>query len=138
MTVELYKWSTPEQIAQLQDYLVQNTPSSSSHLGFLINNSGSKHVDIWTSHIDPFDMSDIVVWVFDYQEGIRVFVNTEFVLDNAEFAAEAKAHMFSENRHTDNIPFFKSEKDESLYRRSLSLLEKVIIRFMTDRKLGKL
>lgn len=131
----LHSWSTNEQIAQLQQYFLQNTPSSCSNLGFLMNND-SNNVDIWVSHEDPINTRDIVVWIFDYREGIRVFVNTEFILDNSEVTSEAIDHVFSEDRKNTNIRYFKSSQDEALFRQSLQVLESTIGDFITKKKLG--
>lgn len=114
-TVSLYLWSKSEQIEELKRYLIQHTPSSASNLGFLMDMDPA-HVNMWTSHSDPLCTTDTVVWICDYGEGVRVFLNSEFVFDQQ--ATDSKEH-------------------EALYQQSIHVLQQVIKYYLSEkRKIG--
>ncbi|KAI9472369.1 MAG: hypothetical protein EXX96DRAFT_622549 [Benjaminiella poitrasii] len=121
MTVTLYPWPI-EQIDQFKYYLAKHTPTTSSLLGYLIG-TNSFTLDhprrIWTSHSDPLNTSDIVVWIIDGKR-TRFFVNTEPTLEMAPMnltAATVKTHKGA---------YFVDEADEYLFQQSLTVVEQVM------------
>lgn len=137
MTVQFFKWSSEDQIAQLTQFLVNNTPASSNQLTYLTGAhtfTTAPHIElaIYSSHPDPFNTTDIVVWILDWKHRIRLFTNSEFHLEQAELTDKAIEYAHGEQRKENNpeCVYFKNEQDEQLYRKSLDVVEKVVTSFI--------
>ncbi|KAI8991099.1 hypothetical protein BDF20DRAFT_22794 [Mycotypha africana] len=138
----LYKWASEEQINQFKQYLIRSTPTTTSLLGYLISYDyyGTSHredaeINIWSSHPDPFETEDIVVWVIESnKDTIRILVNTEVYLDqhvnDKLTAAEAYTMNIEAIAHQKEQPAYcNSPKDEALYKKSKEIVERVLITF---------
>lgn len=141
MTVNLYKWTTPDQINQVKQYMTSCTPSSSHILGYLMNtgfyiHDGPDECTIWSSHPDPFNTSDIVVWFLEGSDRVRFFVSAETRLDVAEFTQEAFEQAFRTDKSSghDDIQYFKEPEEEAFYRKSLKVFEDHYVYFMNQKK----
>lgn len=141
MTVDLYKWTTEEEIERVKQYFVRHNPSSSHIVGYLIN-TGFYETDsrdecaIWSSHADPFNTSDVVVWFLEGPDRVRLFVSAEARLDFAEHTTEAFEQAFRDDKssgHPD-ITYFKNQEDEDFYRHSLKVFEGCFVNFMSQKK----
>ncbi|CEP07771.1 hypothetical protein [Parasitella parasitica] len=136
MTIQLYRWSSEDQIDQLKEYLARNGPSTSTILGFLLQTGLYPSVDpivpeIWTSHSDPLNTNDVVVWIVDRGKcSLRTLVSSKIHLDKApmdhENVIKARAGEFNFDK-----PLFLHEKDEALYQLSLHVYESVLRHFFS-------
>ncbi|CEP14531.1 hypothetical protein [Parasitella parasitica] len=135
---QLYKWSTNEQIDQLKQYLAYRGPTTTSFLGYILSthacesDSPGKSV-IWTSHQDPLNTTDVVVWLIDSDHRTRFFVNSEVVLNSKEMTAEAISLEYNTSDPDKLPPYFKNIQDEELYKRSLKTAEKFLTMYMDQR-----
>lgn len=135
---QLYKWSTDEQMDQLKQFLAHNGPTTASLLGYILS-TGECESDapgksvVWTSHANPFDTTDIVVWIIDSDHRIRFFVTSEIELNFKEMTPDAAilAHKAS---YPDELPaYFTRAEDEALYKRSLQVVEAFLTMYMDQR-----
>ncbi|KAI8641518.1 hypothetical protein BD408DRAFT_206402 [Parasitella parasitica] len=135
---QLYKWSTDEQINQLKQYLAHRGPTTASFLGYLLRTraweSGSpgKSV-IWTSHQEPLNTTDVVVWLIDSDHRTRFFVSSEVELNSKEMTPEAISFDYNTLDPNKLPPYFKDSQDEQLYRQSLQTAEEFLVRYMDQR-----
>ena len=137
MTIQLYKWSSEDQINQFKQYLAQNGPTTSTMLGLLLQTGLYPSVDpiepvYWTSHPDPFNTNDVVIWIVDRGDcTLRTLVSSKIHLDKApmdfERLSKARAGEYDSDR-----PLFVNPDDEALYQHSLQVFESVMDYFFTQ------
>lgn len=137
MTIQLYKWSSRDQIDQFKKYLAQNGPTTSTMLGLLLQTGLYPSVDpiepvYWTSHPDPFNTSEVVVWIVDRGEcTLRTLVSSKIYLDKApmdlERLSKARTGVYDSDK-----PLFVNPEDEALYQHSLQVFESVMDYFFTQ------
>ncbi|KAI8391510.1 uncharacterized protein BYT42DRAFT_602330 [Radiomyces spectabilis] len=124
-----------EEYAQFGHYLEQYQPHTSALLGWFLC-SGYAQVDrigrakIYTSHAQPFNTPDSVVWIVDSRHRLRVFVTSEIILNDAPMTATAKEHAVTKEWKGGDHAWFEDAEHEALYRRSEALLEPILRSFM--------
>ncbi|CAO3629969.1 unnamed protein product [Mucor fragilis] len=137
MTVQLYKWSSKEQIEQLRRYLAQNGPTTSTMLGLLLQTGLYPSVDpfnpvFWSSHPDPFNTSDVVVWIIDRGEcTLRTLVSSKIHLDQAPMNPDSLAKLRAGEDSLDQ-PLFVNPDDEALYQHSMQVYASVLDYFFSQ------
>lgn len=137
MTIQLYKWSSKEQIEQLKLYLAQNGPTTSTMLGLLLQTGLYPSVDpidpvIWSSHPDPFNTNDVVVWIIDRGNCyLRTLVSSKIHLDNAPMNLDSVAKLRAGDSNLDQ-PLFVSPDDEALYQHSMQVYASVLEHFFSE------
>ncbi|KAL0145623.1 hypothetical protein V8B55DRAFT_1463501 [Mucor lusitanicus] len=124
---QLYKWSTDEQMDQLKQFLAHNGPTTASLLGYILS-TGECESDapgksvVWTSHANPFDTTDIVVWIID-----KIELNFKEMTPDAAILAHKASY-------PDELPaYFTRAEDEALYKRSLQVVEAFLTMYMDQR-----
>ncbi|CAO0795461.1 unnamed protein product [Mucor circinelloides] len=137
MTIQLYKWSSKEQIEQLKLYLAQNGPTTSTMLGLLLQTGLYPSVDpidpvIWSSHPDPFNTNDVVVWIIDRGNCyLRTLVSSKIHLDNAPMNLDSVAKLRAGDNNLDQ-PLFVSPDDEALYQHSMQVYASILEHFFSE------
>ncbi|OBZ88467.1 hypothetical protein A0J61_03490 [Choanephora cucurbitarum] len=125
MTADFYQWSTEAQLEQFKQYLVKHTPHTTPFLGWLyLGKIHKAHPiesnQIWCTHSDPLNTSDIAVWIIDGGDRIRIFVNVEIELNNRPLTPEARDIIYNKNKPTTNLPrCYVDDKYQELYEKSL-------------------
>lgn len=135
MSTKFFAWSKDEQLDQLKQYLIENSPSTSSLLGWLIgtgvyNCEPAAESVIWSSHDDPFHTMDIVVWFLQTKDRMRVYVSSEAILDQSPMCAgtEELAHGTA---YPPQLPsYFVCGQKQLLYERSLEVFETALNDFI--------
>ncbi|KAL9537588.1 hypothetical protein MBANPS3_011640 [Mucor bainieri] len=138
MTIQLFKWSSQDQIEQLKRYLAQNGPTTSTMLGLLLQTGLYPSVDpiipvIWSSHPDPFNTSDVVVWIIDRGECfLRTLVSSKIYLDQAPMIPESLAKLRAGENSLLDQPLFVNPDDEALYQHSMQVYASVLDHFFSQ------
>jgi hypothetical protein len=133
MTTEFFAWKG--QLDQLQRYFIENSPSTTPLLGWLIS-TGFYDCDpagsnaIWSSHEDPFHTSDIVVWIVQTEDRIRVHVSSEAELNQSPTHAGV-AELALGAVYPQQLPtYFVCNQKQDLYERSLQVFRTVLDDFI--------
>lgn len=134
---ELYKFCLEDNRGSLQKYLIDSLPSTNSLLGWLaglgfFESDPPGKCQIWTSQPNPLEPhSEPVIWIFDSDHRLRMFVSTETTLDHGEFTPEAFQLAYSGvyPKGVDLPAYFKDAKLEELYQKSKETLKSVLLNF---------
>ncbi|KAI8382257.1 hypothetical protein BD560DRAFT_219392 [Blakeslea trispora] len=132
MTANFYRWSTEAEIEQFKHYLVKHTPHTTHFLGWLYLSKTHKAFpiessQIWCSHEDPLNTSDIAVWIIDNGDRIRLFVNVEIELNDIPLTQEARDIIYNKERCTSSLPnCYADKKYQELYEKSLAKVTNVL------------
>jgi hypothetical protein len=133
MTTEFFAWKG--QSDQLQRYLVENSPSTAPLLSWFLaigfyDCEPAEQSVIWSSHGDPFNTLDIVVWIVQTEDRIRVHVSSEAELDQSAVhdGIEKLAHSAA---YPQQLPvYFVCSQKQELYERSLQVFKTVLNDFI--------
>jgi hypothetical protein len=132
----LYKFSLEDNYEQLKEYLIQSLPTTLSLVGWLVG-TGFYESDpqgkckILTSHPDPIQCKDPVVWFFDSDHRVRIHMSTENILDQGENTPEAIALADSAVYKGKTIPtYFIDPELEKLYIKSKEILVPIVKEFV--------
>jgi hypothetical protein len=148
MSPLLYKFNLEDHHTEFQQFLVNCLPTTVSLLGWFVgtgfyDSDPAGKCDIWTCHPDPLDVTnEPVVWIFDSDHRIRVYITSEVVLDFGELTKEA-IELADKGVYPKELPkYFVGPQLEALYIKSKEILKPVIQHYMyeikKDTEFGKL
>ncbi|OAD70604.1 hypothetical protein PHYBLDRAFT_159565 [Phycomyces blakesleeanus NRRL 1555(-)] len=125
----------------LTAYCIQNQPSTSSLLGWLLNSPQScpnefSNAIFYCSAPNPWALiaqNQTVVWLIEIKDRIRIFVSSEPFLDQCP--TTDLAVKYCEDPETSlQGPMFIAADHQALYKESENLLEQLLKTFMENKK----